>query len=170
MKIFLSIVIYTVVVLLLVVAFIYSGTYDISVSNRDSGIVRWVLNTTRENSVEHHAKDIQIPNLNDTTMINNGYALFERGCGCHGNPERDPSDSFNPAPPDLAESGKEMEPNELFWMIKNGIKMSAMPKFDDRFNDDQIWNVVAFLKEYPDMSLQEYKQMKEKMNRPKTSE
>jgi mono/diheme cytochrome c family protein len=37
----------------------------------------------------------------------------------------------------------------LFWIIKNGIKMSAMASYGKVHNDDEIWNVVAFVQRIP---------------------
>jgi len=37
-----------------------------------------------------------------------------------------------PDPPDLKEVSAERKPGELFWVIKNGIKMTGMPSFRRR--------------------------------------
>jgi hypothetical protein len=43
----------------------------------------------------------------------------------------------------------------MFWMIRNGIKMSGMPAWPDH-SDEDIWNIVAFLGQLPKMSEQDY--------------
>ena len=35
---------------------------------------------------------------------------------------------------------------ELFWIIKNGIKMTGMPAFGPTHQDEQIWNIVGFVR------------------------
>lgn len=45
---------------------------------------------------------------------------------------------------------------ELFWIIKNGIKMSAMASYGKVHNDDEIWNLVAFVQRLPKMTPEEY--------------
>ena len=40
-------------------------------------------------------------------------------------------------------------PAELFWVVKNGIKMTGMPAWEFRLADDDLWAVVAFLRELP---------------------
>jgi hypothetical protein len=141
------------------VIYIYSGMYDVSVANRDKGISRWVLETTMENSVEHHARNVEIPSLDDSTMILKGYVHYSRMCGCHGAPGRESSKSFNPEPPELYRTAGEWQPNELFWIVKNGIKMSGMPAFSGRTSDDEIWETVAFLRILPKLNPDQYKAM-----------
>jgi mono/diheme cytochrome c family protein len=47
----------------------------------------------------------------------------------------------------------------LFWIIKNGIKMSAMASYGKVHNDDEIWNVVAFVQRIPTIRPEEYEQL-----------
>ena len=43
---------------------------------------------------------------------------------------------------------QEATPSQLFWVIKNGINMTGMPSFAAAgAKDDELWSVVAFLKE-----------------------
>ena len=141
------------------IIYIFSGRYDVSVKNRDEGISRWVLETTKDNSVEYHSKNIDIPSLDDSTMILRGYVHYSRMCGCHGAPGRESSKSFNPEPPELYQTTSDLEPNEIFWIIKNGVKMSAMPSFEDRSSDDEIWDIVSFVRILPKLSPEQYKAM-----------
>jgi hypothetical protein len=60
-----------------------------------------------------------------------------------------------PQPPVLTDSAKEWSPSELFWIIRNGIKMSGMPAWPAR-SDDDLWDIIAFLQKLPSMSEQEY--------------
>ena len=52
-----------------------------------------------------------------------------------------------------------MSPQELFWVTKNGIKMTGMPAWGKTHSDKKIWAMVAFMKKLPDMSAEEYKKM-----------
>jgi hypothetical protein len=46
----------------------------------------------------------------------------------------------------------------LFWVIKNGINMTGMPSFAlAGAKDDEIWSMVAFLKQLPKVSEADYK-------------
>ena len=141
------------------IIYIYSGSYNVSVSNRDEGLTRWILETTKDNSIEHHAKNIDIPSLDDSTMILRGYVHYSRMCGCHGSPGQESSKAYNPEPPELYKTVGDLNANELFWIIKNGIKMSAMPSFAQRSSDDEIWDIVSFVRTLPKVTPEQYKAM-----------
>lgn len=58
------------------------------------------------------------------------------------------SEGLNP-PPDLRRVVNDRTPEELFWVIKNGIKMSAMPSFgieEPPVRNNTIWAIVAYLR------------------------
>lgn len=162
MKVFIGFILCLVILAIGGIIYIYSGMYDISALNRDKGISRWILETTMENSVEHHARNVEIPSLDDSTMILKGYVHYSRMCGCHGAPGRESNKSFNPEPPELYKTANEWEPNELFWIIKNGIKMSGMSSYSDRSSDEEIWETVAFLRVLPKLSPEQFKGMNDK--------
>jgi len=156
MKIFLSVVITMLVLVVAGLLYINSGSYDVSALNKDRGLSRWVLETTMENSVEHHAQGIEVPaSIGDSAVIWNGFTHYVRMCGCHGGPGRNEESRFNPPAPKLMNVAKDWKANELFWIVKNGIKMSAMPTFK-QVGDSTIWNVVAFLEKFPSLSKDEY--------------
>ena len=53
---------------------------------------------------------------------------------------------------------KTRTPAELFWAIRSGIKFTGMPSFGlAGAKDDQIWSIVAFIKNLPSMSDADYK-------------
>ena len=65
---------------------------------------------------------------------------------------------MNPDPPDLKDVVDESEPAELFWVIKNGIKMTGMPSFGVAgASDDEIWKIVAFVKKWPSVTPEDFK-------------
>src|SRR5262249_49344791 len=60
-----------------------------------------------------------------------------------------------PQPPVLTDAASLWSSGELFWIIRNGIKMSGMPAWPDH-SDEDIWNIVAFLGRLPGMSNKDY--------------
>ena len=49
-------------------------------------------------------------------------------------------------------------PSELFWVIKNGVKMTGMPSFGlAGAKDEDIWTIVAFIRKLPSVSDADYK-------------
>jgi mono/diheme cytochrome c family protein len=66
---------------------------------------------------------------------------------------------LQPEPPELYEGLDEWKPNELFWIVKNGVKMTGMPAWGPTHSDEKIWAIVAFLEKLPHMNAAQYKAM-----------
>lgn len=157
MKTFISLFVIVLIIAAALLLYIYSGYYYVGADKPEGKFTTWILETVMDNSVKNHAKEIKVPgNLLDPATIFNGFKHYDRMCGCHGNPNREGSKTFNPVPPEFAKTENEWKPNELFWIIKNGIKMSAMPTFKDHLSDDEIWETVAFVSKFPNVTPEEY--------------
>jgi mono/diheme cytochrome c family protein len=148
------------------VGFAYSGLFDVSASATEPGVVRWLLQTTRESSVRRRAADIAAPDLSDETLVAAGGRAFGEMCaGCHGAPGRKPLlgvGDMNPPPPDLVKAAAERTPAELFWMIKHGIRMTGMPAWGATHSDAQLWDLVAFLERLPELTAVDYRRLAER--------
>jgi mono/diheme cytochrome c family protein len=46
---------------------------------------------------------------------------------------------------------------EQFWIIKHGVKLTAMPAWGKTHDDRLIWDMVAFIRQLPKMSPGQYK-------------
>lgn len=143
-----------------IVGFAYSGRYDISASSSHGALVNWLLSTTSHASIEHYAREIEVPDLSDEALALAGINDFNSMCvGCHGAPGVDPepmAQGFNPQAPDLAEEAAELSAAELFWVTKNGIKMTGMPAWSATHDDDALWPVVAFMTRLPELDAAGY--------------
>jgi mono/diheme cytochrome c family protein len=141
-------------------AFIYSGVYDVAATSLHWPLTYWAMDTVRTRSVEMHAKGITPPPwIADETKVIEGTAHFATHCAsCHGAPgvpRGDIADGLYPKPADLKDVAQRYTPGELFWILKNGIKMSGMPSWGDH-SDDELWVTVAFLEKLPGMTEQDY--------------
>jgi mono/diheme cytochrome c family protein len=143
--------------------FIYSGLYNMSATSHHNKLTLWMINTLRDNSMKYHANDpnIKPPDLSDTSLIKTGFLHYSRMCaGCHGAPGIEQGEiavkGFYPHPPKLVRTAKEFTPQQLFWITKNGLKMTAMPAFGTTHTDDLIWAIVAFTQKLPDMTKEQY--------------
>lgn len=50
-------------------------------------------------------------------------------------------------------------PGEIFWVIKHGIELTSMPAWDSVHSDGEIWGLVVFIGQLPDMTADEYQQV-----------
>ncbi|MFP5288082.1 MAG: c-type cytochrome [Thermoanaerobaculia bacterium] len=153
------------VLLVLVLAglgFIFSGIYDVAASTPDMGLIQWALATTQHRSVERRAEEVKAPPLDDPALIRTGLIEYHEMCVvCHGAPGVPISPAgqgLNPAPPLLADESGE-DAGELFWVTKNGIKMTGMPAFGVTHSDEELWAIVAFMKKMGDLTPEEYQRM-----------
>ena len=159
-------VIYTIVFVILVffigsAIYMYSGAYDVSARRPEGQLMRWIVGTTREHSIETRARGIVVPsNLDDPDEIMKGFKHYRQMCvGCHRAPGLDPSaisKGLNPRPPDFSRIHHAIEPATAFWVVKNGIRMTAMPAWGDSLNDEQLWTLVAFVKQLHSMTEVQY--------------
>ena len=86
----------------------------------------------------------------------------EAGCAnCHGAPGVDWAkfaEGLNPSPPDLKETAAARPPAEIFWIVKNGIRMTGMPGFGGLGAEDaEFWAIAAFVKKLPDVTEAQFK-------------
>jgi mono/diheme cytochrome c family protein/cytochrome c2 len=144
--------------------FLYSGLYDVSALNQHLPPTYWLLETGMRASVKHHAKDIAVPPLEDARLVARGLAHFREHCVvCHGAPGVAPASfalGLTPVPGNLVQAAREWTPAELFWVTKSGIKMAGMPAWAARLSDDEIWAVVAFLRQLPRLSPAAYQDLR----------
>ncbi len=87
-----------------------------------------------------------------------GGAIFHRNCtSCHGTPEegRSPrADFFQPPAPDFRDPRyRTLDPAYLYWRIETGknaepylSRGSVMPAWGPHFSEEQIWQLVAYLR------------------------
>jgi len=143
------------------IAYALSGHYDVAVGSGHQPWTQWFLKTVRERSIARRTADIEVPGLDAEDQFISGAQAYDQGCaGCHGRPGREPSDRFDPRPPALTR--RSPQPAETFWVIRNGIKMSAMPAIgQERLTDEQAWAVVAFLQGASRLTEGEYRQLVE---------
>lgn len=149
-------------------AFIYSGIFDISARWQDGPLLKWVLETTRERSIDVRKVKVKVPsNLDDPSIIMEGFKHYREMCvGCHRSPGLQPSEigrGLNPRPPNFAHLEQEdVDPQEFFLVVRNGIRMTAMPAWGVTHSDDKIWSMIAFLQKLPNMTPTEYHALDEK--------
>lgn len=143
--------------------FFLGGFYTVAGTAKDPALVEWVLVRVRTASIVRHANDAQPANFNDAANVQAGAREFaEHGCAhCHGAPGvnwEKYSEGMHPDPPDLKDVVNERTPEQLFWVVKNGVNMTGMPSFAlAGAKDDDIWKIVAYLKKLPSVTEADYK-------------
>src|SRR5665213_127019 len=147
-KTILTVIITLVVVIVAFLIYIFSGAFNVQQSKGNS-LSEWALNTAKNKSISKRIKDIKVPPMTDSAMFVIGFKHYNEMCTtCHGGPGISPdelSKGLFPAPPKFYKSGDMPQPAEAFWVIKHGIKFTAMPAFGPTHDDEKIWAITDFL-------------------------
>jgi len=145
-------------VFLVAVIVIVSGVLDLSAAlPHPEGWARF-LHYTFNRSTDFHAGPPPPDDLDSPIRIAAGAAYYGQVCArCHGGPGFGQNPvvlSMHPRPQYLVTNlpiEKYTAP-ELFRIVKAGVKYSAMPSWPTENRDDEVWQMVAFLRALPTMS------------------
>lgn len=147
------------VALLLVV----SGVVPIGASAGHWSVTEAFLQFAKRRSVATHSFAIDVPSLDDPRLVTIGGGHYDFGCRpCHGSPSLDrPAIARHmlPRPPVLRQSVVRYEPQELFYIVKHGIKLTGMPAWPALQREDEVWAMVAFLRRLPALDAATYQQI-----------
>jgi mono/diheme cytochrome c family protein len=104
-------------------------------------------------SVEHHAPGGGNPLPASSENLLAGAKLYQQMCArCHGSSwesENPYGRSFYPPAPNLLLSRPSYTDSEMYWIVKHGIRNTAMPAWGNLLPDEGIWQVVTFLRKPP---------------------
>lgn len=148
------------------ILFVWFGVFNVAASDKHWAVTNTFLELVRDRSISARADSLVVPNLSDVTRVKRGAANYDAMCAqCHLAPGLDSSELYeglNPKPPVLYKHEHfAEEPNETFWVIKNGIKMTGMPAWGINNSDEQIWDMIAFISSLGDMTATQYQELVE---------
>ncbi len=142
---------------------IYSGIYNVSATEQHTKPVYWALETAMLKAVRRHARNVEVPPLDDPGLAGRGFLLHRGACvQCHGAPGVAPHDAGQglvPAPNNLVQTAREWKAAEIYWVTRNGLKMTGMPAWGMRFSDEELWAIVAFVQTLPRMTAADYQRL-----------
>jgi len=159
MKILSALLLIGAIALLIAALLVYEGVFEIAADVPHSSLVFNIMETARERAIAARAKDIPVPLLDNPERIAKGARdYFDMCMSCHlepGDKDSELRTGLYPQPPDLT-LGVKATPAEMFWVIKHGIKMTAMPAWGLTHDDQRIWNMVAFLRKLPELTPEQF--------------
>ncbi|NDY94622.1 c-type cytochrome [Wenzhouxiangella limi] len=145
---------------------ILGGRFDVAVSAQLPQPVHDLIHLTRVNAVRREVRDLDARpiDLDDEAVLLGAVRGFESMCAdCHQRPGGDPpalARSLNPAPAKLCEAAEKRSVEELFWVTKHGIRMSAMPAWGTTRDDQELWAIATLVARFPNLTAAEYEQMR----------
>ncbi|WP_428331881.1 c-type cytochrome [Novosphingobium sp.] len=140
------------------IVIVTSGIVDLSAAKPHPELWARFLHYTFARSTAFHADEQPPADLDTPVRVAAGAGYYGQVCArCHGGPGFGQNPvvlSMHPKPQYLVNElpvAKFTAP-ELFRIVKAGVKYSAMPSWPTERRDDEIWQLVAFLRAMPTMS------------------
>ena len=156
------------VLIIAIALYFLLGRYDVSATKPHPSVINMALHSIAERSIQRNSASLTVPyDVNDKDIYVKGFKEYEHMCvQCHGAPGVEPSPTGKglfPKPPRFpSEEFNEYSLKDIFWVTKNGIKMTGMPAYGPTHKDETIWAVSIFLDRSRDLSETEYKSLRDK--------
>lgn len=100
--------------------------------------------------VSRAASGLQAPTETQQSVSIGGMQFRARCATCHGTEGRTPTElglAMYPPAPDLGRAEVQAwADTELFWITKNGIRLTGMPGFGHVLSDEEIWPLVHYIR------------------------
>lgn len=146
-------------------AILYTGSFNTSAEKPPGRMEKKIATFALNKSVERRAPNRKNPLPATPENLRGGLAHFRENCViCHGAPGVDPGEigqGLNPGAPDLTLPRVQARTDgQLYWLVDEGIKMTGMPAFGPTHDENEIWQIVAFLRHLPEITPEETAQLK----------
>ncbi|MDB5473418.1 MAG: c-type cytochrome, partial [Devosia sp.] len=138
-----------------------SGLLPSSAEPAQPAVFGWYFNMAAQQSITLRSLMTEVPPLDGAGMAERGAGHYEMVCAnCHGSPLA-PAQQFasnlSPSPPPLVQRMAQWHPPaRVFATVKHGIRHTAMPGWPAQLRDDEVWDMVAFLRALPDLDAARY--------------
>ena len=140
-----------------------SGVVPIAASSGHAAITFWVLEFGKRRSIATHTLGVDLPPLDEPWLVQKGAGHYHDGCRpCHGAPDLPApriAAAMTPQPADLLGRVEIYDAEELFYIVKHGIKFTGMPAWPAQERDDEVRALVAFLRELPRLDAESYRRL-----------
>lgn len=167
MRILLNLFITTIIVVIIALAF---GAYNMAATDKHWEITEKFIERMRESSIEIRSRDLTVPSLEGADLLSAGAEHYHAMCTvCHLAPGMKPTELsiglyprapvFHEREPISDATEKLAHARAYFWVIKNGLKMTAMPAWGLSHNDDDIWGMTAFIFKLSKMTPEHYQEL-----------
>ena len=145
-------------------AFVVAGGVDVSADKPDSWLATHFLHFVFKRSVASRAETVIPPDdLAASSRVHLAAQHFDMVCAnCHGRPGFGQSVvalSLSPRPQDLPKVLGQFTDPELYMIVTHGVKYSAMPSWPTSLRADEVWSMVAFLRQLPKLDAKSYREM-----------
>lgn len=125
-----------------------------------------IARALRHRAIPPSARALANPLAGTTEVLQEGRSHFADHCAtCHGNDGRGKTEigqNLYPKAPDMSsKETQSLSDGEIFYIIKNGVRLTGMPAWgmDTPEDDRQSWRLVAFIRHMPSITAKELEEM-----------
>jgi mono/diheme cytochrome c family protein len=145
-----------------------SGAYSTAATTQHFRLTHRLLDLGLQYSVRSASRDIEVPALDQPGMVEHGAACYVKHCvQCHGAPGVGPADEGKgllPTPDPLTQTARDWPAQWLYYVTSKGVRMTGMPAWEYRISTEARWSTVAFLKQMPFLSADQYDALQASVN------
>jgi mono/diheme cytochrome c family protein len=149
---------------------VLANVHGFSAAEQPSTVERWIARAARSAALPSDARARTNPLPNNPEVLAEARAHWADHCaGCHSNDGSGDAllgkRTYPPAPDMRLAATQQMTDGELFYVIQNGIRLTAMPAWGSGSAHDEqdSWKLVHFIRHLPELTVEEKKEM-EKLN------
>jgi thiosulfate dehydrogenase len=114
-------------------------------SDFEKSIARKVLHA----SIQRNISGTKNPLTASEEVLLSGLKMYRYNCaGCHGDynqPSHWGTKNFYPRVPQFSQAASNLSAEEMFVVVKNGVRYSGMASWKGLISDTEIWRIVTFL-------------------------
>jgi mono/diheme cytochrome c family protein len=141
-----------------------------SAREQPTGVERWLARLARNAALPADAKLRRNPIPDTPEVLAEARAHWADHCaGCHANDGSGDAQigkrTYPPSPDMRLSETQKLTDGELFYIIQNGVRLTAMPAWasNSEHGEHDSWKLVRFIRHLPQLTIDEKKEM-EKLN------
>lgn len=124
----------------------------------------FLARNVRRMAIPSGANKLENPLRSSSEILAEARDHFADHCAiCHGNDGQGNAvigRNLYPPAPDMTQAGTQrLTGGELFYIIKNGIRFTGMPAWEEEHTDEETWKQVLFIRHLPNLTPEELEMM-----------
>jgi mono/diheme cytochrome c family protein len=140
-----------VLAVIILAAIVLTGGMSMGADARASAIEKWIGEGSSGLWISGNAPKTKNPVPVNEQSLTRGAELYQGNCAvCHGGANYEVSQlhkAVYPGVPQFMKAGGPDDPDEnIFYVIKHGIRFTGMPAWEYNMNDNDLWALVNFMK------------------------
>jgi mono/diheme cytochrome c family protein len=130
---------------------ITNGWIPANADAKPGSLETWAAHQSLRATIRREAPTAPVPVAFTNANVIAGIHLYSANCAvCHGASNGQASNiavGLFQKPPQLAIDDVTDDPEgKIYWFVKHGVRLTGMPSFSGTLTEEQIWQVVLFLK------------------------